>query len=553
MGLLDFLRQPRAIRDAISAIESEPAPAAAAPQIRAVSIDDLPPVRSRHFGGEKFSGGMGAINVLTLDYWTLRARSSEFFASKLFARGIIRRLTTAVVTAGLYLECTPQESLLGLPEDSLAEWAEDVESRFAIWGKDPFLADASEQLTFGALQSAAWREALISGDVLVTLVSSPRTKIPRIRLIRGDAVQTPMFGIGDKLTAGHKVTHGVELDASGRQVAYWITQEDGSSKRLPAWGEKSGRRLAWLVYATDKRLDEVRGQPLLALVLQSIGELDKYRDSTQRKALVNSFLAAWIQKSEDKPGSRGLSMGAVVAEATTTTSSSGSAREYNAREYLPGMIVEELQTGETIHQTGGNGTDEKYGDFEEAIIQGIAWALEIPPEILRLSFSSNYSASKAAENNFAVYLFQARTFWGEQFCQPVYVEWLLAETLAGNIKAAGLLDSWRDPLAYVTFGSWTLADWSGNVKPSVDPVKQVNAYKLAIGAGLISPSRACREFSGQKQALVMRELKKYFDGLKAAGVPEVQPKPVPAPPARALSSDEDDEAEDDDEREEDAA
>lgn len=510
MGLFDFLRRPK---------------------IRTVHVDDLPYVRQPTlFGGEKFPGGLGAVELPVLDYWTLRQRSSDFFARRLFARGIIRRLVSAVITAGLYLECTPVESLLQMPEDSLAEWSEDVEQRFALWGKDSFLCDASEQQTFGALQEAGFREALVAGDVLVQLTVAPGTKIPRIRLIRGDCVQTPLL---PQDVSPNRIEHGVELDPQDRQVAYWVRQRDGSSKRLPAWGEKSGRRLAWLVYATDKRVDEVRGQPLLGLVLQSIGDLDKYRDSTQRKALINSMLALWIEKTEDKPGSRGLSLGAVRADAAVVKVQDGTAsREFNATAFLPGMVVEELQQGEKVHQTGGQGTDERYGDFEAAILQGIAWALEIPPEVLRLSFSSNYSASKAAENNFAVYLFKARTFFGEQFCQPIYVEWLLSETLAGNVKAEGLLDSWRAPSQYVTFGAWTFADWSGNVKPSVDPVKQVTAYDRAIMRGLVHPATAAREVSGQKLSRNLRALTKYIAALKAAGVPDVQPKPAPQLPGK---------------------
>lgn len=514
------------------------------PALQTVHVSDLPYVRPpRPFGGEQFAGGLGAVELPALDYWTLRTRSSTCFERKLFARGIIRRLVSAVITAGLYLEVTPVESLLGLEEDSLADWSEDVEQRFALWGKDPFLCDVCEQSSFGALQETVFREALIAGDVLATLVVAPGTKIPRIRIYRGDMVQTPL--LRQALTPGHRIEHGVELDSQNRHVAYWVYQRDGTHKRLPAWGEKSGRRLAWLVYATDKRVDEVRGQPLLGLVLQSIAELDKYRTSTQRKAAVNSFLAMWVEKTEERPGSRALSMGAQRADSVIAKVQDGSdSREYKATQYLPGMVVEELQVGEKIHQTSGNGTDEKYGEFEAAILQGIAWGFEIPPEVLRLSFSSNYSASKAAENNFAVYLFKARTFFGEQFCQPIYVEWLLAEVLAGNILAAGLLDSWRAPEQYVTFGAWTFADWSGNVKPSVDPVKQVTAYDRAIMRGLIAPETAAREFSGQKLSRNLRSLAKYIQALKDAGVPDVQPKPEPQIPV----ADDDDESDSDDEK-----
>lgn len=535
MGIFDFF-QPKSVKIAITESErAEPHSPA-----KAIHVDDMPQVRYRAYGGENQPGTLGAINITQLDYWTLRKRSDEFFSTRLFARGLVRRLVTGVVTAGLYLECIPVESLLGKPEDSLTEWAEDTEQRFTIWGKDAFLCDATEQHTFGALQEAAFREALVSGDALVTMVADSVIEIPRVRLYRGDTVQTPALQM--KLAAGNSIKHGVELDKHGRHVAYWVTQEDGTHKRLACWGPRSGRRLAWLVYASDRRLDEVRGMPLLSLALQNMAQLERYRDSTLTKAELNAKLALWIEKTEDRPGSRALSAGAVRVDATVATTSDGStSREFQRNQFMDGWVVEELQTGEKIHQTGGNGTDEKYGEFEEAITQGVAWAYEIPPEILRLSFSSNYSASKAAENNFAVYLFKTRTFFGEQFCQPIYVEWLLSECLAGNVQAPGLIESWRDPKAYVTFGAWTLSDWSGNVKPSVDPVKQVNAYDRAIMRGLIDPATACREFSGQKLSRNLRALTKYMAALKEAGVPNVMPEPVQADPNEEESDDDDDE------------
>ena len=100
-------------------------------------------------------------------------------------------------------------------------------------------------------------EALISGDVLVVIRQSQRTKLPMVQLISGSKVQTPLGG-STNLRKGHEIRHGVELDTVGRVTAHWVRQDDGSSKRIPVIGEKSGRKISWLVYGCDKRLDDVR-------------------------------------------------------------------------------------------------------------------------------------------------------------------------------------------------------------------------------------------------------------------------------------------------------
>ena len=459
------------------------------------------------FNGDKFFGGFGATKLFTPDYWTLRERSNQLFTENLYARGLIRRLITNEINTGLTVESTPDEEIIGVAEDSLNEWSETIENRFGIWGKNPELCDWRHKNTFGAIQRAARMEALISGDVLVVIRQSQRTKLPMVQLISGSKVQTPLGG-STKLRNGHEIKHGVELDTVGRITAHWIKQDDGTSKRIPAVGEKSGRKISWLVYGTDKRLDAVRGEPLLSLILQSLKEVDRYRDSTQRKAVINSLLAMQVTKSEDKPGTLPVTGGAVRKNTATTTDGNGSPRSLNLASYVPGMVVDEMQTGEEIKLLGGQGTDVNFGTFEEAIIQAVAWANEVPPEILRLAFSNNYSASQAAINEFKIYLNKVWSDWGETFCTPIYIEWLLSETLLQKISAPTLLQSWRNPEQYDIFGAWTSTEWYGSIKPSTDMLKQAKGSKLLVAEGWTTNARESRMLTGTKFTKNIKRLKR---------------------------------------------
>lgn len=459
------------------------------------------------FDGGKFFGGFGATQLQDVDYWTLRARSSQLFNENLYARGIIRRLVTNEINTGLSPEACPDEAIIGVPEESLNDWTETVETRFGIWGKNPEVCDWKKKGTFGAIQRAARMEALISGDVLVVIRQSQRTKLPMIQLISGSKVRTPLGGSGN-LRKGHKIRHGVELDKVGRVVAHWIKQDEGGSKRIPAVGEKSGRKISWLVYGTDKRLDELRGQPLLAIVMQSLKEIDRYRDSVQRKAVINSTMAMFIRKTDDKPGTLPVSGGAVRRDQATTTDSDGTKRNFNIASQIPGLVMEELQTGEEPVLMGGQGTDVNFGTFEESIIQAVAWTLEIPPEVLKLSFSNNYSASQAAINEFKIAINRTWGDFGETFCTPVYTEWLISETLLQKIAAPGLLQAWRDPKEYDVFGAWMATDWYGSIKPSTDMLKQAKGSKILIEEGWSTNAREARITTGTKFSKNIKRLKR---------------------------------------------
>jgi lambda family phage portal protein len=499
------------------------------------AVSAFAPSRGAWDNGEKFPGGFGPTLLLTTDYWTLRARSAQLFETNIYGRGVIRRLLTNELNTGLHLECTPVESVLGKEEDSLADWSEDVESRFLLWAKDPYLCDYYQRSTFGALQVQLRRESLLDGDALVVVRQDQRTKLPRIQIIRGASVENPLTDAPQK---GNKICHGVEIDPTGKHVAFWVRQEDGSIKRLPAWGEKSGRRIAWLVYGTDKRIDDVRGKPLLSLVLQSLREVDRYRDSTQRKATILSMLTAFITKDEEGKASRAFAAGAVRKDAELEVGDGGEPRTYKTQMHHPGLVLDELRKGEKPHAFQVNGTTESFGDFEEAIICAVAWTLEIPPEILRLSFSSNYSASQAAVNEFKGYLNKMRMEFAEAFCEPIYQEWLISEVLNARIDAPGLLDAWRDYFGkFEIVGAWLLSDWTGNIKPSVDPVKTAEGYEKLIEMGLCTRDRASRETTGTKFSRNARKLVRENVQVAEANKPlaelEALKKPVPPKPPGA--------------------
>jgi lambda family phage portal protein len=455
------------------------------------------------FDGEKYPGGYGTTWLYTADYETLRDRSNQLFKENLYAKGLIRRLITNEINTGLEPEANPDDMILGIDEQLASDWAEGVEGRFAIWANNPQLCDYEGRRRYGKTQREIRTEALVGGDCLVVLHQDAVTKLPQVQTIPGWRVVTP-----DEIPAGKNIRHGVEIDKRGAHVAYWVLQDDDTVKRIAARGARSGRLVSWMVYGTPLRMDEVRGEPLLGVVLQSLKEIDRYRDSAQRKATVNSILAMWIKKTQNKMGSKPASGGASRRVNSTVTDNAGATRVFKSAEMIPGLVIEELQYGEepVVHNT--QGTDVNFGQFEEAIIQAIAWANEIPPNILKLAFSSNYSATQAENNEFKIYLNMIRAEHGATMGSPVYVEWLLSEVLTGRIVAPGLLEAWRDPLQYDIFGAWTANDWSGAIKPAADIVKMVNGYGGMVDRGFITNERATRETTGTKFSKNMKRIRR---------------------------------------------
>lgn len=467
--------------------------------IASISVDALGayvPTALSSFNGDKFDGGFGVTQLFTADYWTLRARSEQLFKENLYARGLIRRLITNEINVGLFPESNPDTRVLGKDGTDLTQWTELVEARFDMWANSPATCDYYQEQTFGQIQQTARREALVCGDVLVVLSQSKRTKMPMVRLVSGARVRTPF---DQEARPGHTIKHGVEMDAQGRVVAYWITQDDLTSKRLPAHGEKSGRRIAWLIFGTEKRLDEIRGEPLLSIVLQSLKEQDRYRDATLRKAVVTSILAMFIKKTQDKPGSLPLTGGA-TRRGVNTPEAAASTTTPNRKFALsnPGVVIEELQVGEEPVAFNNQGVDTNFADFEAAITHAIAWSNEVPPEILTLAFKNNYSASQAAINEFKQYINKVWADFGQCFCTPVFNEWLVSEALLGRVQAEGFLEAWGDPEKYDIFGAWSRVAWYGSIKPSTDMLKATRGSQALVQEGWSTNARESRVLTGTK-------------------------------------------------------
>lgn len=498
---------------------------------------------SRMWGGEKFLGGLGPAYLNAPDYWELRVRSADMFGTNLYARGLVRRLVTNEISTGLMLEADPLEQFLPSMEtdEAAQKWAEDTEARFELWADSPAICDREKRRTFAELQAEARREALVEGDILVRLHVDAGSGLPSIELIRGGRVRTPMDA---KPRAGNEIIHGVEVDAHGVQVAFHVIDDKSprKSERIPAVGARTGRRMAWMMYGTDKRMDAVRGEPLLSIVLQSIKELDRYRDSEQRAATVNALLAMYIQKGENLPGTRPWSGGAIRNETAEVTDTNGGQREFNVANQVPGVVFEELQQGEIPVSFNTSRPNVNYGTFEASVLHAIAWACQVPPEILLLAFSNNYSASKAAINEFKMYLTRERKDIGTVFCQPIYEEWLKGEVLRNRIQAKGLLESRGNPSLYVEYGAWTNASWSGPVKPSVDLGKDVAAYRDAISAKLTTHNRASKDLFGVRFPTVLRMLTKEMRQIRAAndelGISNevTEPSEEPAPNQQTIEA-----------------
>ena len=483
--------------------------------------------------GEKFPGSFGETkDYQFVDYWTLRKRSYQLFVDNIYARGLIKRLIRNEIHTGIIGSASIVSDVLWpeMEEQNREEkgvgFSELLTQFFELYGENKDVFDWRKEKTFGDFQEQVRLESLICGDGIIVSRINQNTGLPYWDWINGNYISSP-DGVNPR--TGNRIVDGVELDKYNRHVAYhvqsWI---DGDLvwERYPVKGERSGRRIAWMVYGSEKLIDEVRGEPLLSAMLYMIKELDRYRDAEERAAVINAMLPLFIEKSPTASiGSRptdGLSrlngngslLGSIIGGAAVPQDKN----KRDIRAMNPGTVFDDLAPGEKIVSFQTNRPNVNYSVFEQAILSGICWSLEIPPEIAMLRFQSNYSASRQANNEFEIYLDYRVKKFARAVCQSIYEEFVIQGALTDLFKLPGLLEAFYDSSMWIKKSAWLNCAWTGLSRPSVDPKDETVASEHKVDSIFSTYDIECRKHSGLSFRQVVQKRKREEEYMAKVGI-----------------------------------
>lgn len=418
---------------------------------------------------------------------TLRKRSRDLYCGgSNLATGAIKRLRTNTVGTGLHLKSTLNEEVLGITTEEARALEEKIEREFSHWTNSTN-CDIERIDNFYQLQQLTLLNVLLSGDCFVLMPTTERKGSIydlRICLIEADRVSTP-----DMKTIDPLFCEGVEKNEVGEVVAYHISKFHPLSfadrqprewVKVQAFGEKTGRRNI-LQIMNRERIGQVRGVPFLSPVVETIKQLGRYTEAEVLAAVINGLFTVFIEKegaSDEAPFGE-----AVPEELQVDRGDEGSI------ELAPGAVID-LGEGEKANMVNPGRPNPNFDPFVMAVIKQIGAALEIPYEILIMAFSSNYSASRAAILEFFKVVKMYRSWFVNDFCQPIYEEWLSEAVAKGRISAPGFF---YDPIVKDAYCS---AEWNGPSAGQLDPKKEVEAAELRVQSGFSTRERETTELTG---------------------------------------------------------
>ncbi len=496
------------------------------------------------YNGEKNLGEIGPIKNYRLDYIALRMRSWQSFHESEITQTIMNRYNMWVVGKGLKLQCEPVKSILeeaGISIDNTT-FIRAVEDRFNVWGKSKY-SDYSKMKNVHFLAATAQKNAILGGDVLVIMRWDGCVNV---QLIDGAHIQSPLSGsewFPEILANGNRIINGIEISPSGEHVRYFVRQADFTVKPVEAKITGTNLQMAFLVYGLEYRLDNVRGVPLFAVVLETLKKLERYKEATvgsaeERQKIVMQIVHG-IASTGENPQNKNLVK----------------AFDWNANinDNLPVDI-----TGKALANTIGVSTNKQvfnmpidselksvdsknelyFKDFYTVNFDIICAAVGIPPNVASSKYDSNFSASRAALKDWEHTLTVKRNDFAFQFYQPIYNFWLECEILTNKIQAPGYLVAAQKGDIMVT-ESFRTARFVGAPVPHIDPLKEVKAIREKLGISgytlpLTTAADAVEELGGGEIEHIMDQYSEELQRSIALKIfPPVNPDVAPPIPAGA--------------------
>ncbi len=489
---------------------------------------------NRLTGGFGSAGNSSADAELASSLTSLRARSRQMVRDSAYAKRAKVIVVNNVVGAGIGMQAQVTTS-----RGELSQRVNDgIERSWVEWA----CADACHTggaMHFHDLERAAMGQVFEAGEIFIRMHHSRfgNSRVPlALELIEPERLAHELVDPGAVATDA-EVRMGVEVDAFGRALAYWVR------RRHP--GDIRGRIEAVdrfeRVPASDMfhlrivdRWPQTRGEPWLHTVLRKLDDMNEYSSSEVQAARASAYYFATVKKPSVDSGPIGNDQ---------------DESEQPLIDIEP-LTVQELAPGEELEFHSPNRPNTALDPFMRYMLREVSAGCGPSYESLSRDYSqSNYSSSRLALLDDRDLWRTLQQWWIRSFRQPLHARWLHQAVLARAIDAVS-------PSQYATdMRKFEAVLFKPRGWNWVDPTKEVAAYKEAVKAGFITVTDVIAATAGgQDIEDVIATRKRELELMEEAGIKvdttvsaaPAKPPPAAAPPPDGGGDDDNDDDQSDD-------
>lgn len=451
------------------------------------------PIVSKKWDGEKTLGELGLVVKNIPDYKRLRLRAYDAYIKTDIVKIIASKHFNWVIGSGLKLQAEPNKTVLASEniEFNAKEFQKLAEARFMVYANS-VNCDYMSERNLHQLANDFYKGKYLGGDCLCIVRFGEYG--PNVQYISAEFIETPFLEtsmLKDVDTRGNYVEHGIEYDSKGSIVAYFVCTKSkdnmlGTFERIEAYGEKSKRKMAWLVSGERISPDHKRCVPKISQILEKVNKLDRYTEASVGKAEQAAKILYAITHQNYSTGENILdAMQAKKLRLTDTTKVDpvvlGDGLANRMVETTSNMTIN-MPLGAKLEAFGSD-IESDFEKFYNANFDTIAASSDVPPEVAMQRYNSNYSASRAAINGWGYVVDIDRNDFAIQFYKPFYKLWLEFEILNNKIQAPGFIQALNTNNIMV-LESYAQSRFTGKNMPHIDPLKEIKAIRAMLGEDL---------------------------------------------------------------------
>ena len=396
----------------------------------------------------------------------IRARARDLERNSDIAEGIIGPLERNIVGIGIKVQAKITKSS-GEEDEELNQQIEDL---WEEWCK-PRNCDVTGQQSFQEMQAMAIRRLQVDGGIIFIKTYTNAGPIPfSLQSREVDDLDISMNVLPNN--SSNRIVSGIEMDAYNKPIAYWLKKYTpdgfwtGKSERVEA------KRVIFLWRKT--RPTQIREISPFAKTLPRVRDVNEFVEAVSVKERILACLSVFITKQTPTSTlGRGIN-------GTKTDKDSG----YQQRTISPGMI-QELLPGESVTAVTPSGQATSARDFistQQRLAgsgQGLSYEA-VSRDMSQVNYSSARQGLLEDQRTYGI----LQKFLIDHFCYEVYTEFIISAVLS---KQLIISDFWQNKYRYLKH-TWIAPGWSW-----IDPLKEVNANKIALQTGQATLEQICAE------------------------------------------------------------
>jgi len=428
---------------------------------------------------------------------SLRARSREAVQNNSFIRKFLSEVKINVVgEVGPIL----QSRVFGPGTKADTKARDAIEQAWKEWGEfgSP---DVTGTKTWLSMLNEFWQQILMDGEYIAIEVYNNENDFG----FQLQVIDPMLLDItySDKLTGGRYIKESIEYNAVGKPLAYHFLSGEDSEDNYIYHGKAYKKVIASRVYHVflPDFVNQRRGVPAVACALLRLGMLDGYTEAELVAARIGaSKFGVW---TDGENGEEYTGDGTDDAGEYVTSGAPG--------EFIKAPHGAKLDLFDPKHPNSG------YSQFTSDLLREVSSGLNASYAEISNNYSdANYSSLRQA-------LLSQQGLW------KVWQQWMIDFFTSRVYKsfvtlshAQRLIKVNNAPLRHDIKG-YLIHTWQPKRWPWVDPLKEMNANKVAIDNYISSPQSIIREKGGDPED-VLNEFSLWKEQLEARGLPV----PIPA-------------------------